>query len=633
MFNHVLFCNLVKRRAPQKNRISLMNSILSTALANILKLLGLYCLLSCIFAATASASSTEGDYSTKEARRAQLMEWAQAKYKASNHLTRKPYWILGDTAVNGCKTEYSNYMVDFKNHSNDNGETVGSFLLPAIVRYLYQFEHCLSKQNIAVLQNYVAQGPCCENNAYLAHGTLNHAILKASSWYLLAQYFNNDVWINKNKGEYTSKEIQSEIYDNLVARFNRHIQAGHYEMASPNYIEANFIPLLNLIDFAEDDTIRSLAEAEANMTLNYLKANSFKGRLVPPLTRQKSNEINGSIENNSGLSFHLGRDKRLYWYYFGPELPLTLADFKSHKSPSLWVFYILSDWQPKITSFSENTVSGTDRITETEIPMYSMWGEESETEIFSRKYIGDNYALASANIRYFPYHYSGSLVEFGILVDSDNLFNQIDCTQPYWQSNYSIKNNDTYKTHWFDRSSPFMQTYLVDKHNMLFIANIPKKDPFTEYNTRFTKTRSSRVNELAQFVRCRIPKGFDAIDKSDRVIRIKEGKAHIAITSLEQSFTYESDDHFLYFTLKGGKSAMHFFATDEVSSMAELSKEASQYNANFSPEKAQIILDIPAQKRQIKMTYNNVLYKDSNSRIAEREIIYESIPLIEEETK
>ena len=78
---------------------------------------------------------------------------------------------------------------------------------------------------------------------------------------------------------------------------------------------------------------------------------------------------------------------------------------------------------------------------------------------------------------------------------------------------------------------------------------------------------------------------------------------------------------------------MHFFVTDEVSSMAELSKEASQYNANFSPEKAQIILDIQEQKRQIKMTYNNVLYKDSNSRIAEREIVYESIPLIEEETK
>ncbi|WP_272966500.1 hypothetical protein [Alteromonas australica] len=610
-----------------------MNSILSTALANILKLLGLYCLLSCIFAAAANASSTEEDYSAKEVRRAQLMEWAQAKYKASNHLTRKPYWILGDTAVNGCKAEYSNYMVDFKNHSNDDGKTVGSFILPAIVRYLYQFEHCLSKQNIAVLQNYVAQGPCCENNEYLGHGTLNHAILKASSWYLLAQYFNKDAWIRKNKGKYTSKEIQSEIYDNLIARFNRHIQAGHFEMASPNYIEANFFPLLNLIDFAEDDTIRSLAEGEANMTLSYLKANSFKGKLIPPLTRQNTNELNSSEKNYSRLTYQLGRDKRLYWYYFGPELPLTLADFKSHKSPSLWVFYILSDWQPEILNFPLNTLSYSNGVTETEIPSFSNWGENKGTEIFSRSYIGENYALASSNVRYFPYHYSGELVEFGILVDSDNLFNQIDCTQPYWHSNYSVEINNKYKTRWLDRSSPFMQTYVVDKHNMLFIANIPPKDPFTKYNTRFTKTRSSRVNELAQFVRCRIPKGFDAIDKSDRLIKIKEGNTYIQIMSLDQIFAYENDDYYQYFTLKGGKSAMHFFVTDEVSSMAELSKEASQYNANFSPEKAQIVLDIQEQKRQIKMTYNNVLYKDSKSKLAQREILYESIPLIEEETK
>ena len=610
-----------------------MNSILSTAFVRIIKLFSLYCLLSSIFAAAANANSTEEEYSTKEARRAQLMEWAQTKYKASSHNTHKAYWIIGDTAVNGCKAEYSNYMVDFKNHSNDKGKSINNFILPAIVRYLYQFEHCLSKQNIAVLKDFLEKGPCCDNNDFFGHGTLNHAILKASSWYLLAQYFDNDTWIRKSEGEYTSKEVKSNIYDKLVARFSQHKQTGHYEMASPNYIEVNFFPLLNLIDFAEDDTIRSLAEGEANMTLNYLKANSFKGKLVPPLTRQQSNELNGSIQNNGKISYQLGRDKRLYWYYFGPELPLTLADFSSHTTPNFWVFYILSDWQPEILNFPLNTLSYSNGVTESEIPTFSNWGEDKGTEIFSRNYIGENYALASSNVRYFPYHYSGELVEFGILVDSDNLFNQIDCTQPYWHSNYSVEINNEYKTRWLDRSSPFMQTYVVDKHNMLFIANIPPKDPFTKYNTRFTKTRSSRVNELAQFVRCRIPKGFDAIDRSDRLIKIKEGNTYIQIMSLDQSFAYENDDYYQYFTLKGGKSAMHFFVTDEVSSMAELSKEASQYNANFSPEKAQIVLDIQEQKRQIKMTYNNVLYKDSKSNLAQREILYESIPLIEEETK
>lgn len=603
----------------------------SAVTTKFLALLLFFCTL--LFAASAASDNSnenESDFLTIEERRAQLLEWAASKYKASDHMTSKAYWILGDTAVNGCKQEYSNYMVDFKNHSDNNGRSIKNFILPAIVRYLYQFEHCLSNQNIAVLQNFVAEGPCCENNEFLGHGTINHAILQASSWYLLSQYFKEDIWTRKNRGQYTSLQINDIIYTNLVNRFSQTAEHGHFEIASPTYIEANFFPLLNLIDFSDNATIRSLAESEANKTLDYLKNNSFKGKLIPPLTRWLSNESNGSVAGYEDEIVSLGLDKRMYWYYFGPELELKLSDFNSKKSPSLWINYILSDWTPQGLDDMPRASTSTEELLTNEIPTFSEWGEDKGTEIFSQKYIGENYALASSNIRYFPYWYTGNLVEFGILVDSNYIFNQIDCTQPYWYSNSTIEIENKYKTRWYDRSSPFMQTHVINKHSMLFIASIPEKDPFTKFENSFTSSRSSNVNNLAQFVRCRIPKGFDVINKGEHIIQVQEGKTYIQIESLSQAFKYESDEYYQYFILEGGKSAMHFYVTDEVSSMSELSNQASQNSTSYTPDNNQILFTTPDQSNQVKMTFNNVLYRDSDSNLAEREIMYESIPLIEE---
>ena len=64
--------------------------------------------------------------------------------------------------------------------------------------------------------------------------------------------------------------------------------------------------------------------------------------------------------------------------------------------------------------------------------------------------------------------------------------------------------------------------------------------------------------------------------------------------------------------------------------MSELSNQASQNSASYTPDNNQILFTAPDQSNQVKMTFNNVLYQDSDSKLAEREIMYESIPLIEE---
>ena len=105
-----------------------------------------------------------------------------------------------------------------------------------------------------------------------------------------------------------------------------------------------------------------------------------------------------------------GRDKRLYWYYFGPELKLTLPDFRSTRSPAFWMIYMLSDWFPQNID-SNASYSIDDDIVTDEIPAFSEWGEDEGFVIQSQKYIGQNYALASSNVRYKPYWYSGEMVE------------------------------------------------------------------------------------------------------------------------------------------------------------------------------------------------------------------------------
>ena len=584
-------------------------------------------LLTCLTMAKPLAG--ESNYPTLEDRRSQLLQWADPTYKRlDDHLIRTPYWILGDTAVNGCKDSYSNYMVDFKNHTKDD-QTLEIFVLPAVVRYLYQFESCLSAQNKEVLREYVSNGlPCCHYR-YFGHGTLNTAIVQATSWYLLAQFFKEGTWVHYSNSEYSSDQIMDTIYANLVNRFKSHIEYGHFEMASPNYGSVNFFALINLVDFSNSAELKTLAIGEANKTIQYLNDNSFKGKLIPPLTRQTSNELNGSISKAGTLSRALGLDRQLIWYYLDPSLDLTVEDFRNHRSQMIWILYVLSDWLPEISEYND---PGQDEVVAVDIPGFSTWGEENTVDIVitGRKFIGESYALSSSNIRYTPYWATDDVVEFGLVIDSDNLFNQIDCTQPYWRSNTSADIDSSDKIRWYDRSSPFMQTHLIDKHNMLFIADIPEKDPFTEYETQFTKTRSSHLNQLNQFVRCRIPKGFDAINKGEHVILVQEGKTYIQIESLSQPFRYESDDYYQYFILEGGKSAMHFYLTDKVSSMSELSNQASQNSASYTPDNNQILFTAPEQSNQVKMTFNNVLYQDSDSDLAEREIMYESIPLIEE---
>ncbi len=123
-------------------------------------------------------------------------------------------------------------------------EPVEMFSLPPLVRYLYQFGHCLSMTQ----KEKLLKGLSKPQNL-LGHGTLNHAIVRATSWYLLAQYFPQAKWTDwKSAQVHSSAQLMAKLKSLLASRAFRIFRSGHQEWLSPTYAMANISPLVNLIE-------------------------------------------------------------------------------------------------------------------------------------------------------------------------------------------------------------------------------------------------------------------------------------------------------------------------------------------------------------------------------------------------
>ena len=228
----------------------------------------------------------------------------------------KPYDILGITALKGCGiTDYPAYMSKVLENGivhNDVYEPE-MFSLPPLVRYLYQFGHCLTedqKTNISLLLS--------RKQRLFGHGTINHAILQSASWYLLAQYFPGLTWHDIDDKLWSSAELMASHKSLLLRRSQHFMQNGQYELLSPTYAMVNFFPILNLIDFAQDIEVKKSAELEAILQLSALKVNSFYGVIAPPLTRKNSPQKNTATINKIQSEIQdVSISQQVLWYYYG----------------------------------------------------------------------------------------------------------------------------------------------------------------------------------------------------------------------------------------------------------------------------------------------------------------------------
>ena len=523
---------------------------------------------------TLSVDLTEGLLS----RKASLMRMGDVKYVDGSGPKVKSYDVLAATAQKGCGTpEWPAYMAGLSDLpvSFPADGPVEMFSLPPLVRYLYQFGDCLSP---AQKQKLLA-GFTSKKQLLFAHGTINHAILRASSWYLLAQYFPNAKWLNSDGVVYSSQQVMVTLKPLLAGRRAQFYKSGQYEWLSPTYAMTNFFPLLNIIDFAADPSVKKNAEEEAILEVAILRAHSFHGEIVPPLTRKIVDQINTS---DSPQDYVPSITQHLLWYYFGEPAGLGLYDFQSKKEPFFATFLGLSNWQPPEQVMRMSAAKSGDYVIKVKTPSFGIWAAETTPEIFGDSYIADDFAVGTGNQLFEPGGYSGHIQTFSILLKSNKPQNQIECYQPFWKSNMG---EDAWST---DRSSPFQQMYRYDNSSVVMLFDIPLKDPWVQgADARSLPDRSIHKDALLQLAECRISKSFDEIIKEKNWIFVRQGPVFAAIATLHGSHEYDQappklTSKYVLVKIREPKTALFF----------RVEREAA--NLNFAQFREQVRLQLPS---------------------------------------
>lgn len=462
-------------------------------------------------------------------RRASLKRMGAHNYFSEPYQKTRSYDVLAATALRGCgPAEWPAYMTSLSTlpvgYPPDG--PVEMFSLPPLVRYLYQFGDCMTpEQKQKLLSGFTSQ-----KQWLLGHGTINHAIMKATSWYLLAQYFPEAKWINWDGKVYTSPQLMAELKHLLEGRKSRFYKSGQYEWLSPTYAMVNVFPLLNLIDFAADPSVRKTAEAEATLEVAVLRAHSFHGVIVPPLTRKNYDQRNAL---DSPQDYVTSITQHLLWYYFGEPAGLGLYDFR-RTEPFYATLFGLSSWLPSSDVLNMSPAQSGDYTIKLITPSFGIWNAETTPEIYGDAYIADDFAVGTGNQLFDPGGYSGHIQTFSILLKSDKPQNQIECYQPFWKSNAG---EDSWGQ---DRSSPFQQMYRYDKSSVVMLFDIPKKDPWVLGNDNRTFTeRNMHKDALLQVAECRIPRSFDEVVKEHDWVFVRQGGVFVAMATMLGANEYD----------------------------------------------------------------------------------------------
>ena len=469
------------------------------------------------------------------------------------HPKFKSYDILAATALKGCgPAEWSAYMAGISTmaEGSTSDEPIEKFSLPPLVRYLYQFGDCMTPQQKKSLLSGLTR-----KQWLTGHGTINHAILQATSWYLLAQYFPDAIWVDKHSKKYTSQQLMVTLKPLLAGRTSRFYKSGQYEWLSPTYAMINFYPLLNLIDFAKDPMVRKSAEDEANLQLTVLKYHSFDGVIVPPLTRKNSDQINAP---DSPLTYDPAITQQILWYYYGEPANLVLYDFQSRRDPFYATMLGLSNWRPQGELGKHKPKSPEGYNVKLTTPSFGIWDATTTPEVFGDTYISDSFAIGTGNQFFEPTGYSGDIQTFSILLKSKQPQNQIECYQPYWKSNAG---EDAWGR---DRSSPFQQMYRYDKSSVVMLFDIPKKDPWVlESSNRFFRDRRDHSDALLQLAQCRIPSSFDEVIKEKSWVFMRQGGVFVAMATMQGDNEYDQASSkltakYLVVKVREAKTALFF---------------------------------------------------------------------------
>lgn len=526
-----------------------------------------------------------------------------------------PYEMLARASTLGCDARDAVlYMANLMGspHLEGKGATdIDIFLLPPFVRYLYKYGHCFNSEQLkSIARDLSVRRPI------FSHGTINHALLQSTSWYLLAQYFPNLSWIDADGQSYTSAQVMKRIRGLLLARFKGFYDVGQYEFYSPTYAMINFFPLLNLFDFADDEEIRSSSNRQAILQLALLKSHSYKGVVMPPLTRLNFKQ-NSSPATNS-LDLRPAVTQQLLWYYFG-QPKQSFYDLDNDVEPFYIIMLSLSSWSPppEIASLG-NSIPRTEKLL---IPAFGYWGKSPGTEIFGSTTIGDGFYIGLGNANFDVAGYNADTQLFGIGVAINDSVHQIDCVHPYWRSNAG---EDAWGQ---DLSSPFMQGFL-NKGEGVLLFSIPDSDPWVfDKDNRFFALRSRHAASINKFFQCRIPSVFEEIVKGPDFVFLRIGQVFIYFKTLNGENEYSrlsigGDSPSLYDVFKVREPHTGLFFR------VESGYSVSDFN-DFKKRMSSLRFDYSVDSDGVRYVSNGIFYqiKFSGDYDAEHHI-FRSIPRV-----
>ena len=415
-----------------------------------------------------------------------------------------PYSALGVTALKGCqRSAYMDHVI----HDATNPVTE-LFSRPPLIRYLYQFNQCLTPaQREAIIQAEL------DPSQLFSHGTLNHAMMSSSSYYLLAERYPTLKWKDSSGNLLSSFEVASRYKKLLLSRFAKFMNDGFNEQLSPSYSVVDILPLLNLVDFSDDRNIRTGSEQQLIAALSIMAVDSFRGDLMPPLAREN-------------LPFQLNDDpltssRDVLWLYFGTGHISTTKRLE----PPYAAMLATSPWRPPLELLTLRSRTPTPYEVKVATPSFSIWDAPTKPETSGGAYIDKDFAIGSGNSFADPSGYAAGTVAFRIMVGDLRPVGAVECYQPYWHGD---EGEDAWDT---DRSSPFQFAWRRRNEGGL-IFDIPASDPYRFTNNKFFALRTRTADHLHQLSECRIPATADHIFTTPSGVYARYGRVVVALKAL-----------------------------------------------------------------------------------------------------
>jgi len=142
----------------------------------------------------------------------------------------------------------------------------------------------------------------------MCYWTENHHIIFSAAEYLAGQLFPNEIFTNSGM---TGHEKMAKSKKRIDKWLRMRFLTGFNEWLSNVYFDEDFLPLLNLYDFAEDETIRQGSKQILDLMLLDMASNSYKGLFAcshgRTYTHEKLYPMDESTIDTAKLMFGLGR--------------------------------------------------------------------------------------------------------------------------------------------------------------------------------------------------------------------------------------------------------------------------------------------------------------------------------------